>query len=408
MNNKITEILQIDVIIEIFKSSNLIKDQRQFDRYIKLINSYKLLNIKKKRDDFGGHERHHILPVAMFPEYKKNKSNLVTFPSKAHYLAHYFLYKSINHRSCIFAFNQMRRISLKYGKHNCRLYAASRIDLAKAVSECNTGRVVSQATKDVMSALHSGINTYRNKETLELRRLKIGTEPEGWEAFQNGRVLTEKTRFKMHKSQEGRMWQYNLEKKEVKFLPYQEEGFTLGAAPWVDHSCDILKTYSWLYNETTGHAIRINIDITPIPDGYVIGRSYNNVGLKVANDANVTRVVDLQEKKYCLVDKSILPNSRYCKQGVKIENVYLIKFEGLIYSNFTEFNNRTGIPINGTRDISMLNRKVPGMCGNPRGSELRNAFCIKYRGKTYKECGIEIFPLSSYTYNEKDLHARCR
>ncbi len=60
-------------------------------------------------------ERHHILPSSLFPEYKKNKENIIKLSPKNHFIAHYLLAKAVKEKQMIFAFYQMKRVLKKYG-----------------------------------------------------------------------------------------------------------------------------------------------------------------------------------------------------------------------------------------------------------------------------------------------------
>jgi len=97
-------------IRNIFESTGWIKSNHYFNRYIKLIELYKTLNIDKKSELPGAIESHHILPRKLGPEYVKEKWNLVNLPARVHILAHYLLYKSVDKSECAFAFNQMWRV----------------------------------------------------------------------------------------------------------------------------------------------------------------------------------------------------------------------------------------------------------------------------------------------------------
>jgi len=91
------------------------------NRYIKLVD----IAIQTQYEEGSYLEKHHILPVSLFPEYSDWPDNLVAIPPKLHYILHYLLYKSTNSPSMILAFNMMSRV--KHGKKTtCRLYHDSR------------------------------------------------------------------------------------------------------------------------------------------------------------------------------------------------------------------------------------------------------------------------------------------
>lgn len=119
--------MKIDEIKKLMLDLGVVKNCHYFNRYFKMMNNYVNLSLSKK--DGIGFERHHILPRAIFPEYKSEKWNIVTLPEEAQYLAHYMLYKSIRHRSCVFAFNQMQRILSDDKKLRCKLYKSMKTEL---------------------------------------------------------------------------------------------------------------------------------------------------------------------------------------------------------------------------------------------------------------------------------------
>lgn len=59
--------------------------------YIQLIKKAKLENRKKHEGIY--YEKHHIFPKSKFPQYVKNKHNLVLLTSKEHFIAHLLCYK---------------------------------------------------------------------------------------------------------------------------------------------------------------------------------------------------------------------------------------------------------------------------------------------------------------------------
>ena len=96
-------------------------------RYLKFVSSFK----ENELQDNIYCENHHILPKKVYPEYKKDKWNIVRLPYRAHYLAHYMLAKAIG-GNMWFAFNSMNNknksklnklssILYKLGKENFRV-----------------------------------------------------------------------------------------------------------------------------------------------------------------------------------------------------------------------------------------------------------------------------------------------
>lgn len=52
-------------------------------------------------------EIHHILPKSMFPEFKKDKENLVKLTAREHFICHWLLTKFINDQKIIYALQMM-------------------------------------------------------------------------------------------------------------------------------------------------------------------------------------------------------------------------------------------------------------------------------------------------------------
>ena len=246
--------MQLGEMRQLLLDLGVVKNHHYFNRYFKLIEYYVSEELKKSRHD--NNESHHILPRAICPEFIKEKWNLVLLPAKAHYLAHYMLYRSIRHRSCVFAFNQMQRTLSADKRLKCRLYKSMRSDLSALLSELAKNRMQTAEEKKKKSKSMSGTNTYRNRETGELKRIKVGTEPAGWEPFQTGRKHSEATKQTMSINKKGRRWQYNELTKEIKFEHELLSGFTVGYPSWLDYDKSFFRKLSWVHNEETGEALR--------------------------------------------------------------------------------------------------------------------------------------------------------
>lgn len=73
----------ITIIQTIYTNVNYI----YLEKYLSLVLDYKT--------DVEYKESHHILPKALFPQYKNDKWNLVKLSAKDHFFAHYYLHKAI-------------------------------------------------------------------------------------------------------------------------------------------------------------------------------------------------------------------------------------------------------------------------------------------------------------------------
>lgn len=113
--------------------SKTIFSNLHLDRYKKFINYY--LNIQDKITE--KYEIHHILPKSIFPQYEKEKNNLVKLPYRAHYIAHYLLSKFYKN-NMIHAFYAMSNKNIKNGKLlklNSIIYSNAKLLFSKTHSE---------------------------------------------------------------------------------------------------------------------------------------------------------------------------------------------------------------------------------------------------------------------------------
>ena len=73
----------ITTIQSVYSDVNL----EYLEKYLNLVLNY--------NTDSSYTESHHILPKSLFPQFKKDKWNLVRLSAKDHFFAHYYLHKSI-------------------------------------------------------------------------------------------------------------------------------------------------------------------------------------------------------------------------------------------------------------------------------------------------------------------------
>ncbi len=385
-------------LIEIFKQFEIlgiIKNYHYFDRYKKLVTYYYCLELSKDI------EKHHILPRKIFPQFLKESWNIVKLPIKAHYIAHYLLYKSIRHRSCIFAFNQMKRV-IKNENPTCRLYESARIEISQIISNTNKNLKKSEKHIKAISDANKRKNTYRSPDGV-LSRFEIGTQPYGWEPFQLGRKRTTESKKLIGNINSNRIWQYNELTKEVSFEKEVLTGFTVGFPPWFNPSGSKCANTIWIHNEATGENKRISVT-DPIPDEYKLGRFFSNRGFEKINNKNLTKVFDLIDRKFCLVNKENLINKRYTYQGVSIDKIVLYKYNGIVYTQRQDFvQDNPHLPIkNGGKGLP--EQKIPNP--HPNQSQSKNEFCKLHQGKMFKDVGVKTFNAHEYIFDEKEIYVR--
>lgn len=106
---------------EFLQTRYVTKSEHHLKRYVKLIDHY-LTNFTNAIS-----ERHHILPKAMWPEHDDKGWNFVSLPLKAHFLAHYLIWKAFRTEQSVQAFQLMCRVKSESKSHlHCRLYAAGK------------------------------------------------------------------------------------------------------------------------------------------------------------------------------------------------------------------------------------------------------------------------------------------
>jgi hypothetical protein len=395
------ELQQIFRIIENDSLAN-IKSHHYFNRYKKIISIYvnRIIDLEKT-GDLGEFESHHILPKSMYPDLKKEKWNLVRLPTRVHYLVHYLLFKSFSDDGLTFAFNQMRRIT-KTKRPNCKLYESVRKDFAQTISKNNKGKQRDAIFKNACAERTKNTNVYRSPDG-ELRRFTIGSEPYDWVSFQNGRVRTNDSKKLIKDIMKERVWQYNQITREVKFEHTILDGFLKGFPPWFEINGKKCKDSIWIHHaiEKTNKRLKVN---EQIPKGYVFGRFFeSNPGLDRLNNGHETLVLDLMNKEYILVDKSLLPNARYKKHGTSLDKVFLFKYNNTVYTSMKDMCDHLGIS-RFPSNPSFLQKIIPKKHWNQ--TKNMQKISEKFGGKTYNQAGFSAISLLEYEFKEEEIYVR--
>ena len=82
-------------------------------------------------------EKHHILPKSLYPEYSKNKDNIVRLTGREHFICHWLLTKIINDTKIIYAFQMM--LPNKTGKRYLPKSATVYENLKRIFNQNNKG-----------------------------------------------------------------------------------------------------------------------------------------------------------------------------------------------------------------------------------------------------------------------------
>lgn len=142
-----------------------------FNRYTKIIDHY------LKKDIDSNFHRHHILPKSLYPEYEKNKNNLVKLPYKVHYVVHYILWKMTDTLEMALGFHYISK-SLTI---NAGLYEKSLISLYEK-------RKNKVAAKNIIT----GINELTDVSNLNVTHIHTTIGKKWWLHSESGkRIFTE-------------------------------------------------------------------------------------------------------------------------------------------------------------------------------------------------------------------------
>lgn len=396
--------MNIQQIHQLLLTHPTLRSAEHLTRYVKLMEHYILTPCVKGPDTMGLLEAHHILPRKMWPDHIKSPWNLVVLPTKAHYIAHYLLFKSFSDRSCVFAFNQMRRVC-NTSKPNCQLYQSARVELANHISAINTGRTISDEQRAIRSKQFTGTNIYRNITTGDLLRFKVGEEPMGWEPFQTGRVRTSESKALIADKMSDRIWQFDPVSKDVKFCHEIHPGYTVGYPEWLVAEEGACANHKWIYSPDSNSVLRIPND-DPIPEGYVLGRGeFNNIGFKHVNSKDVMKIVNLATKQYELIDRNSFDNTLHMKSGQSLDKVVVYEYKNLIYTQYTTLLEANAeLPEFKTRSILMNELRIPKPHFNQTQS--RRQFCLLHQGKLPKDIGLKVIPLLSLNYRRETIYVK--
>ena len=296
------------------------KNEHYLIRYTKFINFCRNQNINSNYT-----EKHHILPVSLFPEFKKDQNNIVLLSARQHFLAHWMLAKLTNSPKMWFAFNQMRRIGI-----NSVLYEYARKEISKVISQSNTGKVRSSEHIDAIKRSLKGKRPAKNIETGFIT-WEDKTDPRWGSGLlvspRQGYKHSEKTKNKIKYSHKGKKLYQNHKGTIKMFYPEAvPPGYFLYDNPlW--HESNVLNS-KWYYNPENNTNIRVLENHVP-PTGFIKGRS-KHTGFDNINKSSKRKYVDLYEKKYVFLDPTNFDQKKHVRYDGQSPNNILV----LLYNNF--------------------------------------------------------------------------
>ncbi len=252
---------------------NLENKSRFIKRYIKFIDWCRIRNLNL--DSTIIVEKHHILPVGEFIQYKDFKLykwNLIKLTLKQHFIAHYMLAKIFG-SSQWYAFNQMRRI----GKTSI-LYSYCKTEISEELKYINLGRTHSEETKLKYSKLR------KNKVVVKDSSNNIFQTTTDDPKYLSGELVFYRLGYKHKDSTKNKMSSNNGRKGKKPFIAEDgnmiflkpEDGNKLGLIEGCseEYKKNMSKTISdliWVTDKITGKITRIRSYLFN-PDIYIKGR----------------------------------------------------------------------------------------------------------------------------------------
>jgi hypothetical protein len=204
-----------------------------------------LVESRKNRALEGYTEIHHIVPKCLGGT--NDKSNLICFTAREHFIAHLLLVKAVKNPEArskmAFALTRLVHGNLKNYTNNSRTYQYIQ-ELNSEASSKRNKRWWSQLTSEERSAMRTGKKNSRyGVEVKQSTRDKIGKANKGKQP-RLGIFHTEESKRKMSENRKGigvgSFWCHNLETGEQKILYSLPQGWNKGRLPKIDSGRSII------------------------------------------------------------------------------------------------------------------------------------------------------------------------
>lgn len=366
------------------------KNEHYLLRYLNFINLCKNQNCKS---DSNYKEKHHILPVSLFPQFKKETSNIVLLTGRQHFIAHWMLAKLTKSPKMWFAFNQMRRTG-----SSSILYEYAREEISKAISQANKGKIRSTSHINAIKKSFVGKRPAKNKKTN-----LITWEDKNDPRWQSGELISPRlgykhsseTKNKIKNSNKGKKLYQNSSGIIKMFYPSDvPDDFVLYNNPLWHEST--VKDTEWYHDPKTNVDIRI-LKNQKVPKGFIKGRAKHD-GFKHINKSKKVKYIDLFKKKYVFLDPRDVDQTKHVRyDGQTIDKIII-----LVYNNNIVLGKKSILKFLKTQNIYLsyeeLKTKKIKMPHHNNSKETLN-FRKKYFGKTLNDIGLKI-------YNLKDFHMK--
>lgn len=301
-----------------------IKDLNYLDEYINYIKE----SINKDYDNNTIYENHHILPRCIFPDYIKNKENIVKIGAKEHLKCHWLLYKLLNHRKISYALNMMlNRIDWNFDdltEQDMIDYEEFRRNISKIISKTNKGKKHNQKFKDEIS--NRVKNTVVVKD-VNNNTFRVNVNDSRYLSgeliyYATGRKYTMETRKKISEHNIKGLKAFNNGIKVKYMLEPNDEYKYLGQTDKFKKEASIRNKKIFIYNPHTNEQKRIKID-DEIPEGFIRGRLKKGNFVGFSNINKFIRILDIRTKKSKLINKEEYNNNYHIKNiNIKRDMIY--------------------------------------------------------------------------------------
>lgn len=366
----------------------LSKNDIYLERYVSFISE------RKDRINVQGYtEKHHILPVSLFPEYKKDNDNIITLTGREHFLAHWMLAKALSSSKMWFVLNQMRRIG-----NRSVLYEYARKEISRVISESNSGRTISEEHKLALNNSIKGKSPARIVETNET--LWLDKDSPLWETGEAvslalGRKHTQETKEKLQNKNSGKSF-YSNNSGDIRM--FSSNNVPEGYAPYVNpkwYESTVTDTI-WAYNPTTGEHIRVKEK--NMPNGFLKGRKHG--GWNNINNSNKLKFMNLQTKQYVMLSPNEVINNVHVRyDGNKLSSVNVG-----IYRNIIAVGNKNILLMLKDYDIIISNEELKSGIvkkSHHNNNEKTKLFRNQNGGKQLCELGVKIMKLSDFEMSDE-------
>lgn len=360
------------------------KNSHYLNRY------FKFLRYCKNQNKVGYTEKHHILPVSLFPKFKREKENIIELTGRQHFIAHWMLAKITRSPKMWFSFNQMRRIG-----NNSILYEYAKQEISKAISKSNSGRILSKSHIEAIKNSLIGKKPAKNVNT-NLISWEYKNDPR-WKTGEfisprKGYKHSSETKNKIKNKNKGKKMYQNNEGVIRMFKPSEvpEDFFPYDNPAW--HESNIKDTV-WYYNPIDKKSMRI-LKNEKVPKGLIKGRA-SHTGFKNINNSNKVKYIDLYTLEYVFLEDHMVDCTRHVRyDGQSLDNIIV-----LLYNNKVAVGKKNILKYLKTQNIFLSYEELEiKKIKQPHHNNSSDVFLFrkKFKNKNILQLGINLYKLKDF------------